>query len=173
MNKFTDTEARDWIISINVQAVKEVREKCDVDLLDVGGKDGDVFLELVSNPITLVNVLYVLCEKQATEREISDEDFGRAMAGDVIDAATSAFVQALVNFTPNRRDRARIQTAWEKVQKYLDLARDKLQERMNDPATDAMLESKLDAAMADLWPDPEASESAPGTPSTSTPESSG
>lgn len=171
MSKFTDTEGRDWLVAINVQSGKEVREKCNgLDLFDVGAKAGDTFLSLVTNPVILVDTLYVLCAKQADERDVSDEDFGRAMAGDAIEGATEAFVEALVNFTPNLRDRQRIQVAWEKAKKHMDRIRNQLDARLEDPATDAAIEAQLDAAMAKLWPDP--SGTASGSASTNAPESS-
>lgn len=172
MSKFTDTKGRDWLVAINVQSGKEVRKECKgLDLFDVGAKAGDAFLSLVTNPVVLVDTLYVLCRKQADERGVSDEDFGRAMAGDAIEDATEAFVEALVFFTPNLRDRQRIQVAWKKAKTYMDRIRTQLDVRLEDPATDAAIEAQLDAAMAKLWPDP--SGSAPGTPSTNAPESSG
>jgi hypothetical protein len=53
--------------------------------------------------VLLCDVLFALCKPQADAQGVTDEDFGRAMAGDVIDAATSAFLEELCGFFPKGR----------------------------------------------------------------------
>ena len=48
-------------------------------------------------------MLYVLCKPEADERNVSDEDFGRAMAGDAIEQATTTLLEELVDFFPKGR----------------------------------------------------------------------
>jgi len=73
----------------------------DVDL--VGATDAQLIQRLAGDPVLLVDVIYALCKPQADERNITDEEFGRAMWGDVIDHATTAMLEALADFFPSRR----------------------------------------------------------------------
>jgi hypothetical protein len=104
MKTFTDALDRSWQITINVSAVKRVRQALDVNLLDVAG--GDLLGRLADDPCLLVDVLYVLCRPEADAKGVSDEDFGRAMVGDALDGASSALMKELLDFFP-RAQRAR------------------------------------------------------------------
>ena len=99
MKPFTDKEGREWPVVVNVGAVKRVRDILGVDLLDVA--KGDLLERLADDPVLLVNVLYVLCRPEADARGVSDEDFGRAMVGGVLDEAASALMKELLDFFPS------------------------------------------------------------------------
>jgi len=101
---FTDSQGRTWNVVVNVSAVKRVRDALGVNLIDVAG--GDLLGRLADDPCLLVDVLYVLCRPEADAKGVSDEDFGRAMVGDVLDAASAALMKELLDFFP-RAQRAR------------------------------------------------------------------
>jgi regulator of extracellular matrix RemA (YlzA/DUF370 family) len=54
-----------------------------------------------------------LCKDQAERQTIIDEDFGRALAGDVITQAADAFVEELIDFFPDARARGSLRKAIE------------------------------------------------------------
>ena len=88
---------------VNVDAIKRVRSLVGVDLMQaVGGK---LLERLVSDPVLLCDVLYAVCKAEADAKNVSDEDFGRALAGDAIDAATTALLEELVDFFPQAKRR--------------------------------------------------------------------
>lgn len=103
MSRFTDSAGRTWTVAINVETVKRVRSLCGVDLLDI--VDGKLIERLYSDPILLCDVVYAVCKPEADAIKVSDEDFGRAMAGDAIEAATAAVLDDLVDFFPSRQHR--------------------------------------------------------------------
>lgn len=106
MHTFIDNQGRTWAINIHVAAAKEVRARVGVDLYKLVD-DGFAGLgELLGDPVQLVDVIYVLCRGQAETQGITDEDFGRAMAGDAIERATDAFLAEFTDFFPNPRVRA-------------------------------------------------------------------
>ena len=114
MHEFTDNQDGVWRIVINVGVVKRVRDTLGVDLMDLlargEGEEERLLVRLMIDPVLLCDVIYCVCREQADERGASDEDFGRAMAGDAIDAATQALLEEIVAFFPNARDRTRAQT---------------------------------------------------------------
>ena len=101
MKTFTDNTGRAWQIAINVDAIKRVKALASVDLLDA--VDGKLIERLVDDPVLLCDVVYSLCKPLADAAGVSDEDFGRSMAGDAIEHATSAMLEELVDFFPSRR----------------------------------------------------------------------
>lgn len=160
MRTFRDTVGRSWNLALNVYAVKKVRDLLKVDLLDLGldaGKPGEGLLyRMIADPILLVDVLFVTCKDQADKIGVTDEQFAQAMAGDVIDVATKAFLEELADFTPSPRDRSRARKVMEATWTMIDKAQDLL---------DAKAATELPAAMAGVL-------SALGSSSTNSPASS-
>ena len=162
MRVFKDTAGREWSLALNVYAVKKVRDLLSLDLLDLGGSDkpGDGLLfRLIADPVLLVDLLYVVCKDQADKEGVTDEQFGQAMSGDVIDAASKAFLEELPDFTPSPRDRARAKKVIEATWALIDRAQDLLDvkaEKQLPAACEALL-----AEMSDL-----------GNSSTNSPDSS-
>jgi len=99
MKAFTDSAGRAWEVTVNVGAVRRVRDILGVDLVDVAG--GDLLDRLADDPVLLVDVLYILVKPQADAKGASDEDFGRAMVGGVLDEAASALMKELLGFFPS------------------------------------------------------------------------
>ena len=113
MHSFVDNSSRSWGIAINVAAVKRIRGLLGIDLYALVDDGFKSLSKLVSDPVTLADVLYCLCKDQADKQSISDEDFGRALAGDAITQAADAFVEELIDFFPDARARASLRKAIE------------------------------------------------------------
>jgi hypothetical protein len=124
MKTFKDNAGRTWSVSVDVDAIRRVRTSLKVKLTSTDF--ASVLEQLLSDPVLFCDVLYVICKPEADRQKISDEDFGRSMAGDAIEHATAAFLEELANFTPNPRDRARVQRViramWELTEKTRDAA---------------------------------------------------
>lgn len=144
MKTFKDTEGREWQIAINVSVIKRVRDLAGIDLLAVF--QGEVIDRLISDPILLCDVIYAVCQWQADQRKITDEDFGRAMAGDAIEHATAALLDELVSFSPSPRDRANLGRVLEASRKAMDRARDLVEAELANGA----LERVVDQALAQV-----------------------
>ena len=113
MHSFVDNSRRTWEVTINVAAVKRIRGLLGIDLYALVDDGFKSLSKLVSDPVTLADVLYCLCKDQAERQSITDEDFGRALAGDVITQAADAFVEELIDFFPDARARASLRKAIE------------------------------------------------------------
>jgi hypothetical protein len=127
MRSFQDNLGHPWIVTVNVDAVKRVRKLLDVNLLEVA--EGKLLERLANDPVLLCDVLYVLIKPDADKRNVSDEEFGRAMGGDAILQATEALLEELVDFFPQPKRRL-LRTAREKLKiweaKALAAAEEKL-----------------------------------------------
>jgi len=138
MKTFTDNTGRKWQVAVTVDTIKRVKALRDVDLLE--SVEGKLLDRLIGDPVLLCDILFVVCKPQADEAGITDEQFGQAMAGDAIDAATAAFLEALVGFFPPSRRRL-LQMALEKVRKLEGMAL--------DAAAEVLAGDKLEQVMAE------------------------
>lgn len=141
MKTFTDNTKREWSIDINVSAVKKVRNLLDFNLAKI---DDNLIATLIDDPVLLVDIIYVLCQEQCKEAGITDEQFGRAMAGDAIALATEAFVEELVNFIPNPRQRETIGKALEQIEKVRTVAMDRIDAELESGRLKTEYEAKVD-----------------------------
>ncbi|MEL6499732.1 MAG: hypothetical protein AAFZ67_11600 [Planctomycetota bacterium] len=152
MKTFTDNAGRDWVIEINVASLKRIKGLTGTDLIGLAvSMDTSVAEKLASDPILLCDVLYAACKPQADERNISDEEFGRAMAGDAIESATVALLEDIVGFCPSPRDRAALGRVLTAMRDARDKARD-----LVDKNLDRMIEGgEIDRIVTDAMTEAE------------------
>jgi len=137
MRTFADANNRIWYVAINVTAVRRVRAAVQVDLCSLGDNGFAELGKLLGDPVTLCNVLYVLCRDDAEQRNVSDEEFGRALFGDVIFAAREAFVEELIDFFPDARTRAALRKVMEKSKTVGERVMDQLETQLDAIDADA------------------------------------
>lgn len=150
---FQDTQGRLWAVSITVRDAKRLRDLLGLNLYGLA-ENGFVGLgELLADPVQLVDVLYVLCKDQADERKLSDEEFGRAFAGDTIEAGAHAFLEAFTDFFPNpqRRDAIR------KLLTTSETLGSRLMDRASSQLDDLDVDSLLDQLIASSGTSPASS----------------
>jgi hypothetical protein len=126
MKTFKDNADRTWTIVVHVTAVKRCRALAEVDLYGLVNDGLQGLGRLLGDPVALVDVLYVLCKDEADKRGVTDEDFGRAMAGDAIEHATKAFLEELTDFFPDPRVRAGLQRTFDAIWTATDRQRESL-----------------------------------------------
>ena len=140
MKTFTDNAGRTWTVAINVECIKRVKTLLSVNLLDA--IEGKLIEQLVSDPVLLCDVIYAICKTEADTKEITDEEFGRAMAGDAIDNATTALLEELVDFFPSGK-RQVLAKALTKLKTFQTKAVETASKRLDDPKLDQQLEALL------------------------------
>jgi len=113
MRTFTDNAGRTWTVQVNVSAVKRVRGLVGIDLYKLVDDGFQALGKLVSDPVQLADVLFCLVKEEAEAKQITDEEFGRGLAGDAITLAADAFVEELIDFFPDARARASLRKAIE------------------------------------------------------------
>ncbi len=160
MKQFTDSKKRRWDVSVTVAAIKRVRTLLEVDLLDILG-NGELITKLVTDPVLLVDVLYVMCKPQADEQGVSDEQFGEAMAGEPINDATRALLEDLANFSPNPAIRKNMRRVVEAAWKAEEKAGEVLTERLDGGELEKIVDRAVKSANESFGDAPESSDSTP------------
>jgi biotin synthase-related radical SAM superfamily protein len=143
---FKDNKGREWKIEVTVATIKRVRDLLEVDLLEL--LEGKLIERLIRDPVLLCNVVYAVCRPQAEAEQITDEDFGAAMAGDAIDNATKALLEELVNFSPSPKDRANLIQVLETTWAAMDRARELIAEKI----AGGEVTKAIEQALAELGP---------------------
>jgi len=163
MQTFTDNEGRSWTVEVNVAALKRAKGLAGVDLMGV--LDGELIERFIRDPVLLCDALYAVCKPEADEHNVSDEDFGRAMAGDAIEQATAALLDEIVSFCPSPRDRAALGRVLAATRTAMDKARDLVEARLDS----GELDRAIDESLAEM----EMGAERHGASSTTAPESAG
>ena len=145
MHTFQDTQGRTWSVTINVDAIRRVRSLLDINLLDA--IEGKLLERLVTDPVLLCDILFALVQPEAEAKQVTDEDFGRALGGDVLDFATTALLEELVDFFPSGK-RTVFRKALEKLKKLEGIALETATKRLESDE----LERKMTAALKNLEP---------------------
>jgi len=146
MARFKDNAGRTWPVIINVDAVKRVKETLKFDdrplNLMTCVEDGEFLARLAADPVLLCDLIFVVCKPDADAQGVTDTDFGRAMAGDAIEHATDAFLEALVEFFPAKKRRL-LGKALAKLSEFQDLAIEHAEKELENPALRAAVEKAL------------------------------
>lgn len=137
-HSFVDCKGDEWTVFLDTTLIKQIRKQLHIDLLDLD--NGKLIAKIMSDPIMLVDLLYLVCIEDATKRGISDEDFGRRMAGNSIADATEAMLGALVSFIPNARDRKNMRQVLAKTQEVMELTRDDVDKQIAGGVLDRLAE---------------------------------
>lgn len=142
MRTFQDSAGRTWTIAVTVDAVKRVRDLLKEDLLDIER----TLPRLLIDPILLCDVVYCVCKPQADAEKVSDVDFARAMAGDVIARAKAALVEELVDFFPEPSQRETLRLAIERYGQLTERVKELVRAKLTSPA----LAREIEAALASI-----------------------
>jgi len=167
MHAFKDNQGREWTVEINVAALKRVRGLAGVDLMQVIEGSGGLVERLVRDPVLLCDVIYAVCKPQADSRDVSDEAFGEAMAGDAIEHATGALLEELVSFCPSPRDRANLGRVLTATRVVMDKARDVVERRIDELIEGGALERAMLEAVPEATPAAAAGDSSGSAPASS------
>jgi hypothetical protein len=155
MKTFRDTTGREWAITIDVNAVKRVMkasfdymgEPLKVNVLSLVEPDSDLLKRAVEYPPLVCDIAYAICKPQCDEKNVSDEDFGRAMGGDVLEKVLDCILEETIDFFPLAR-RTMLRKVLEKSQTFAEKAKALIAARLAsgdlDIAIDAILEPELE-----------------------------
>lgn len=144
--KFTDTNGDDWLIRLDVATNKRVRDELGVDLLKF---DDTLYGRLLTEPEILVDVLYVVLAPRIADRNLDAVGFAERLAGDVIEDAAVALLEAITDFFPRRR-REVLKRALHKSQDFLARSIDHSEALLESPTMAQALEDLLETQTAEM-----------------------
>ena len=160
MRTFKDKKGREWQIDLSITTVKQVKDLVKLDLLDIA--KAQPIQRLAADPVLLVDTLFVVCMAQTKELNISDEEFGRGMGGDVLDEAVTAFIEEYIDFF-QRADRANLKAAWEATKKAIELTGRMIGERISKLDIEKLVQAGMSTLGTSSGNVPEQSASTPAT----------
>lgn len=157
MKTFRDTVGREWAITVDVGAIKRVLkapiehlgEPIKVNLLELVDPDGELLKKVVSYPPLVCDIAYALCKPQCDEKGVSDEDFGRAMGGDVLEKVLDCILEETVDFFPQGR-RTVLKKVLAKSQTFAEKARALTEARLAAGELDAVIDAILEPELQKL-----------------------
>ena len=144
MRNFIDSSGRVWVVDVSVATIKRVRTLTGVNLLEV--IQGELIEQLSSDPILLADCLYAVCQPQAVREGVSDEAFGQSLAGDVIDRATTALLEGLIEFFPEPKRRL-LEKATAKYRQVQTQALALVEAKLDSPELEAKILKDLEAEL--------------------------
>ena len=108
MKTFVDKQNRSWEVSLTVGSAKRVRDLLGVNLLEPEAGEPPLVTRIGTDEMLLCDIIYCICKPQADKLDLTDEQFGELLCGDVILAAQEAFYAEMLDFfhQRGRMDRA-------------------------------------------------------------------
>lgn len=144
MATFKDAKEREWTLALDPPLLKRVHSVTGVMLTDLRA---DPMSRLAVNPILLCDVLYLLCEKQCKERDISDIEFGESLVGgNTIDEAVTALEVAVADTLPSSK-RSLLKSLQQKGQQMQEKAMERAMAQMDSPEIMEAMERQMRAEM--------------------------
>lgn len=143
MATFKDAMGREWNVALDGPKIRAVRQQCE-------GLDpitGEAYERLHGDPLLLADVLAVLCAEQIAAKQIPADNFRAEIKGDAIDAATKAFLDAQLDFSPSSQ-REVLRAVAARMAKVRETAMSKAMDWLASPELDHEIEAAIDRAKA-------------------------
>ncbi len=105
-NQFKDDKDRIWTCNISVGVAIALRDNLSLDIATLTEHSTEGFLQrLLSDSWLLIDALLLVTASQRDERSIDSNGFLSAIGGDVLDAATMAFLEGVTDSLPKLKRR--------------------------------------------------------------------
>lgn len=106
MASFKDTSGRTWQVRITVATIRRIKDYAGIDMTGAAAfGEGGALMTLSQDYIALGRALFAVVKNDAEARSVSEDDFLDALAGDTIQAAADAFLEAVADFFPGAQGR--------------------------------------------------------------------
>ena len=128
MSKFADCNGNEWKLHLTYGSASAVQRETGVNL--ALASQSTTWVEIIfNNPGKLIEVLWVLCEQQATHRALTPEQFAYGFDGETIEAAGNALAECVADFFPRsavgKKLKAQIPTILKQTDERMIAALDK------------------------------------------------
>ena len=143
MQVFKDAEGVEWGISLNVDAIRKVREQCQVDLHKL---DESSLQALIEDDEKLVDVLHEVLKSQAEKRDLDATGFASRLIGPAIDRAADALMEELVFIS--RSGKAQILGAlWQKIKAADELRIQSVMSKLESGVIEQMMMDQIEKTL--------------------------
>jgi hypothetical protein len=173
MRTFQDAAGQTWDLEANIATARRIRDLADFDLLSP--EIDQTIAQIAADPILLVDVLWAWVKPQADGRNITDEQFGQAFTGEILDQAAEALLEELPDFFPSPGLRKNLRRVVAKNKQVATAAAERSDAILTDERLDQLIAQKITEAEEKLTTELERELGplpTPGEPSTNSPESS-
>lgn len=134
MAQFTDAVGRVWSLELDLTTADEIMAAHGLDLLDLENAD-ETYKHLNFKAKLVVDVVWDLVAPVAKAKNITPEDFRRAMKPTAIRAAKEAVLEAIADFSPSPEVAEAMRKLFRAAEKKMTSALAAISE---DALTDAM-----------------------------------
>lgn len=165
---FRDAKDRDWLVVLNLAALKRMRLMASFTLEDVipkeitskdaAAKSATAYSDFLNDDIRFSEVLWAIVQPQADAKGITQEQFDEGLAGEANQRAILAFHGAFTDFSQNPR---------KKFLRGMQIGLNRMVTRLeafDKEVTDEKLEKAMDDLEASKPPAGESPESSALTP---------
>jgi len=149
LHNFKDTKDRKWSFQVDVFSVRRVKRDTGVDLLKAVEPGSDVIETLGNDVGILFDVMLSVLQDQLKARDVTEEDFGRALDEAACADATEALMQAILSFF--RKPKAKmLKKAFGKVWKATVRQEQVQLERATQAVNSPQFDQVVDQAVAEV-----------------------
>lgn len=127
---FKDQREKTWTLILNGPLLRDIKEQLGVNLVAL---EADPFNVLSSDPVKLVDCLFMVCEEQAKASGITSREFGISLPPD-LDGPIEALREAVINFFPSGK-RSVVRSALEASEKASNKAMEILVQKVSSDKT--------------------------------------
>lgn len=99
MQTFHDRNGKAWTFDLNIATWRRVKAESGIDLADITTEqDGQTGLQRLTDPIKLMEVIYILCVPPSERTTITGDVLMEAMDMESVEKATDALLDEVVTF---------------------------------------------------------------------------
>lgn len=157
MKTFRDNAGREWAITVDLPTASRVMkskiefegEPVKVNLLALIDPKSGLTEKMVHDPTMIANIAYAMIQPQAVEKNVSDEDFGRALDVEVIERIYDCIMEEAIDFFckgPKQASKKKaLQKMLEKSRAFAEKARTLAEGRIETGELDRAIDEVLEA----------------------------
>ena len=159
MRAFKDAIGRAWELRINVDAIQDLRDRKQIDLLQV--LNGELGGRIADDPILAAGIVATLCADQFGKHGTDEKGFTKELFGDSLGDAMTALQEEIIDFFPSPKVRENLRTLLTTSRKVAEKAMAMASERVASLDIDTAAAAMLDPPKPSSGGAPESSESTP------------
>lgn len=144
MRTFNDALGRDWTLDLNIATARTIRQKTRTveSLKHVDFLDYAVLLTSLGDVFFAADLLFVVCEDQAAERNVSADEFGRALKGKFLFDAIAALTAEYLDFFPDPETTEKMRRLVEKLRETNALICDAVCEKTTETIDEILADAE-------------------------------